>query len=88
MKKILTLLINLLIIASCTSNIQSKDVNDETRIQQNSKLSHEDVQFDYDKQVVTDIFEESIQTQPEEDKLVIIESLTDDENKKNASTGN
>lgn len=81
MKKLLILLINLLLIASCTSNIQPKDVNDETRIQQNSELSHEDVQFDYGKQVVTDIFEESIQTQPEEDNAVTIEPLTEEGNK-------
>lgn len=82
MKKLLTLLINLLLIASCTPNIESKDINDENRIQHNSELNYDNVQFDYRKQVASDIIEESIQSQPEEDKLVIIELLTDDENKK------
>lgn len=81
MKKPLLLLINLILIVSCTSNIGPDEVNDKFNNSSNSELKHEYIQLNYSEYMNVDIIEETNENHHlEADE--ISESFTKEENNK------
>lgn len=79
MRKLLFLLIKFILLVSCISNLDSIEQNNLLNNLTHSELSKDGNLFSYKKHFNNN-FEESIQSQPEEDNAVTTKSLIEDEN--------